>query len=82
MLSHASDNAAESGWRQCCRGDMVAMRFRCRVMLTIVLPSHADDSAAGVTWLGHDIDVESYWRQCYRVMLLRALPGPLNRSAM
>jgi hypothetical protein len=38
-------------------------------MLVTMLPSHAGDGTAGVTWLQRDVDVESCWRQCCRVML-------------
>jgi hypothetical protein len=34
-----------------------------------MLPSHASDDVVGVTWSRRDIDTESYWQQCYRVML-------------
>jgi hypothetical protein len=38
-------------------------------MLPTVLSGHAGDGAAGVTWLWCDVDIESYWRWCCRVML-------------
>jgi hypothetical protein len=34
----------------------------CRVMLTMVLPSHAGDDIAEATWPQRDVDVESCWR--------------------
>jgi hypothetical protein len=42
-------------------------------MLATILLSHAGDGAAGVTWPQCDIDAESCWQQCYRVMLAMAL---------
>jgi hypothetical protein len=42
-------------------------------MLTAMLLSHVGDEAAEVTWPRCDIDVESCWRQCYRVMLAMVL---------
>jgi hypothetical protein len=47
-----------------------------------VMSSHAGDDAVGVTWLWHDVDDESCWRRCYRVMLAMALPGRLSRDVM
>jgi hypothetical protein len=38
-----------------------------------MLPSHVGDDVAEATWPWHDVDVESYWRQCYRVMLATML---------
>jgi hypothetical protein len=35
--------------------------------------SHAGDSAAEVNWPWCDVDDESCWRQCYRVMLATVL---------
>jgi hypothetical protein len=61
MLSHAGDNAAESCWRWCYRGDKAAARCRCWVMLVTMLPSHASNSATEVTWPQRDVDVESCW---------------------
>jgi hypothetical protein len=60
-------------------------------MLATMLPSHADDDAAGVTWLRCNVDDESYWRrhcrgdlaavQCRcQVMLATALPGRLGHG--
>jgi hypothetical protein len=51
-------------------------------MLAIMLPSHANDDAAGVTWLQRDVDVKSCWRQNCRVMLATTLPGRLGRDVM
>jgi hypothetical protein len=42
-------------------------------MLTTVLLGHAGDGTIGVTWSWHDVDAESCWRRCYRVMLVTAL---------
>jgi hypothetical protein len=78
MLSHASDNAAKS----CCRGDLAAVRSRCRVILATMLPSHAGDDAAEVTWPRRDIDAESCWQQCYQVMLVMTQPRQLGRDEM
>jgi hypothetical protein len=44
-------------------------------MLVTVLLSHAGDGVAEVTWPQRDVDVESCWRRCYRVMLLMVLPS-------
>jgi hypothetical protein len=38
-------------------------------MLETVLLSHAGDSATEATWPRRDVDVESCWRQCYKVIL-------------
>jgi hypothetical protein len=56
------DVAAKSCWRWCCRGDLAATQCRCRVMLAMVLLSHAGDGAAEVTWPWPDVDAESCWR--------------------
>jgi hypothetical protein len=71
LSSHVFDEDAESCWRQCCR-----------VMLTMVLLSHAGDGSTGVTSPQRDVDAESYWRQYCQVMLATALPGRLGRGAM
>jgi hypothetical protein len=42
-------------------------------MPAITLSSHAGDGAARTTWPLHDVDAESYWQQCYRVMLAMAV---------
>jgi hypothetical protein len=44
------------------------------------MPSHAGDGAAEATWPRRDVDVESYWRRCYRVMLVTALLRQLGRD--
>jgi hypothetical protein len=44
-------------------------RCRCGVMPATVLPSHAGDGAAEVTWSRRDVDVESCQRRCCRVIL-------------
>jgi hypothetical protein len=38
-----------------------------------MLSSHASDGAVEATWPQHDVDVESCWQQCYRVMLAMVL---------
>jgi hypothetical protein len=60
MLSHASDNAAESYWQRRCQGDLAMARCRCQVMLTIMLSSYDGDGAVEATWPPHDVDAESY----------------------
>jgi hypothetical protein len=42
-------------------------------MPAMVLPSHTGDDAAMTTWPRGDVDVESYWQRCYRVMLTMVL---------
>jgi hypothetical protein len=59
ITSYASDSATESCWRRHHRGDFVVTRCIYRVMLAMMLPSHAGDSAAGATWPRRDVDVES-----------------------
>jgi hypothetical protein len=44
----------------------------------IMLPSHASHNVAKVTWPRRDVDAESCWRHCCRVMLVTALPGRLG----
>jgi hypothetical protein len=61
----AGDGSAESCWRWCCWGDLGTTRCRCQVTLTTMLPCHAGDGVAKVTWSWRDVDVESCWRQCY-----------------
>jgi hypothetical protein len=39
----------------------------------VVLPSHASDGADGATWPWSDVDIESCWRQCCRVLLVISL---------
>jgi hypothetical protein len=51
-------------------------------MLMTVLPSHAGDDDAGVTWPRCDVDVESCSRQCSRVMLMMMLPKRLGCGVM
>jgi hypothetical protein len=51
-------------------------------MLAMVLPGHAGDGAAGVTWLRCDVAAESCWRWCYRVMLAMTLLGQIGHYAM
>jgi hypothetical protein len=38
-----------------------------------MLPSHAGDNTTEVTWPRCDIDAESCWQQCCRVVLAMAL---------
>jgi hypothetical protein len=38
-----------------------------------MLLSRAGDGAAEMTWPRRIVDVKSYWRQCYRVMMAMAL---------
>jgi hypothetical protein len=61
---------------------LVMARYRCRVMLVIVLPSHSSDGAAKATCLWHDLDAESCWGQCYRVMMTMAQPRRLGYGVM
>jgi hypothetical protein len=82
MSSHTDDDAVESCWRQRCRGDLVATRYTCRVMLTMVLSSHASDGAARVNWPRYNVDAESCWRRCCQVMLKTALPERLGHDTM
>jgi hypothetical protein len=65
LSSHVDDDAVESCWWLHYRGDLVATRCKCRVMLATVLSSHVGDSAAEATWSRRDIVVKSYWWQCY-----------------
>jgi hypothetical protein len=64
LSCHAGDGAAgvswprrdvdvESCWRWCYRGDLAAVRYRCRVMLATVLPSHASNDAANQGYTGY-----------------------------
>jgi hypothetical protein len=46
-------------------------------MLFPMPPSHAGDGAIGATWPRRDVDVETCWRQCCRVMLAMVLPGDM-----
>jgi hypothetical protein len=36
------------------------VRYRGRVMLVTVLPSHASNGVVGVTWSQRDVEAESY----------------------
>jgi hypothetical protein len=74
LLSPTGDNATGA--------TLVVARCRCRVTLAIMLPSHVGDGAAEMAWLQHNVDVESCWRQCCRVMLTTVLSRRLGRSAM
>jgi hypothetical protein len=38
-----------------------------------MLLSHADDGTAETSWLWHDVDAESFWQQCCKVMLVPML---------
>jgi hypothetical protein len=72
MLSHAGDGTAKSCWQWRCGGGLAVAQYRCCVMLTMVLPSHAGDGVAEAAWPWSDVDAESCWRQCCRVMLVIA----------
>jgi hypothetical protein len=61
ILSRASDGDVESCWRWHCHGDLVVARCRCRVILVMMLSSHAGNDAAKATWLRCDVDAESCW---------------------
>jgi hypothetical protein len=83
--------ATESYWQRCCRvmlgwccrGSLVAVLCRCRVILaTLLLLSHASVVAAKASWPCRDIDIESYWRLCCWVMLAMVLPRWLACGAM
>jgi hypothetical protein len=50
--------------------------------MATVLSSHASDDATGVTWPQCDVDVESCWWRCCRVMLTTAIPGRFCHDAM
>jgi hypothetical protein len=39
--------------------DLAMAQCRCRVMLSIMLPSHGGDGAVEVTWSRRDINAES-----------------------
>jgi hypothetical protein len=52
---------------------MVVARCGCRVMLATMLLSHVGDVATGVIWSRCDVDAESCWQQCCRVMLTTVL---------
>jgi hypothetical protein len=47
-----------------------------------MMSSHPGDGAAKATWLWSDVEVESCWRQYYRVILAMALLGRLGRGVM
>jgi hypothetical protein len=51
-------------------------------MLATMLPSHAGDGAAEVTWLWCDADVESCWRQCCEVVLATMMSRRLGRDVI
>jgi hypothetical protein len=51
-------------------------------MLTIMLPTNAGDGATEATWLWHDVEAESCWQQCCRILLVTTLPGQLGHGAM
>jgi hypothetical protein len=51
-------------------------------MLATTLSSHASNGVVEVTCPQHDVNVESCWRQCYRVMLAMALPMWLGRDVI
>jgi hypothetical protein len=41
----------------------------------MMLPSHADDNAVGVSCPRRDVDAKLCWGWCGRVMLATAVPG-------
>jgi hypothetical protein len=51
-------------------------------MLVMVLPSHVGDDAVEVTWPSCDVDAESCWRHCCRVMLMMVLLRRLGHGVM
>jgi hypothetical protein len=51
-------------------------------MLAMVLLSYTSDSAIGVIYPRRDVDAESCWRWCCRVMLATALSRRLGRGVM
>jgi hypothetical protein len=55
------DEDDESCRRQRRRGNLVVARCRCRVMLAVMLLSHAGNGTAEATWSRWDVDVKSCW---------------------
>jgi hypothetical protein len=51
-------------------------------MLPTMLPSHVGNDVAGVTWSWRDLDIESCWRQCCRVMLTTVLSSHAGDDAV
>jgi hypothetical protein len=52
-------------------------------MLATMLLSHPGDGGAEATWLRHNVDVESCWRQCCRlkvVLIVVRLRSPRAQS--
>jgi hypothetical protein len=50
-------------------------------MLAMVLSSHPGDYVARTTCPRGDVDVESCWQRCHRVMLVMVLPSPTTDGA-
>jgi hypothetical protein len=50
--------------------------------MATVLLSHAGDGAVKTIWPWYDVDAESCWRRCCRVMLVMTLPVRLSRDAL
>jgi hypothetical protein len=71
MLAMALPSPAGDGTVE---ATLVMTPGRCRVMPAKMLPSHTGDGTAGATWLWHDVDAESCWRQCRHIMLAMELP--------
>jgi hypothetical protein len=61
-------------------GDLVVAQCRYQVMLVTMLSSHAIDGTARAIWPPRDVDAESCWRRCCRVMLAMVLLGRLGRG--
>jgi hypothetical protein len=80
LPSHADDGAVESCWQRCYRGDLVAVQYRCRVMQATIQLSQAGEAPAEMTSLRRDVDAESCWWQCCRVMLVTALLWQIGRD--
>jgi hypothetical protein len=51
-------------------------------MLMMVLTSHAGDDIAEASWLRGDVDTESCWQRCCRVMLVMTLSMRLGWCVM
>jgi hypothetical protein len=74
LLSHAGDDAAKVTWPR--------RNVDVKVMLTIVLPSHAHDTTIDPTRLRRDVDDVSCRPQCCQVMLMTALSRRHGHDAM
>jgi hypothetical protein len=71
LLSPTGDSTSEAM--------LVVARFRCRVIQTTVLSSHASDDAAEMTWPRCDIGTGD---NAVRVMMVMALPRHLGYDTM